>query len=221
MNERARRAVLECCRLATTVSTQSGRHVNPISELIVDGMVDAGYPRSQVFSKGREIILPGWFRPSKKWDITAYDGGALLGAIELKSINSHFSNNSNNRAEESLGSATDVEFAVKGHLMEPTALRPNFGYVLIVNENKESLKKVSSKQRSNTPIYGTDPLFEGASYVDRFVVMGQRLLSERIYQAVWVATVDLEAGTAREPSPYLTYEKFMAGVKSWLDIARA
>ena len=220
MNEKAEKAALECCQLAVEERTQSGKHVVPISELIRNGMIEAGYFDSQIFSAGREIILPGWFRPSKKWDITAYDKGALIGAIELKSINSSFSNNSNNRAEESVGSATDVEFAVKGHLMGPTALRPNFGYVLIINENDESLK-CPGKRVSDLPIYGIDPLFEVGSYIDRFAIMGQRLLSERIYQAVWVAAVDLEAGTAREPNPYLTYDKFMAGVKSWLDIARA
>lgn len=80
---------------------------------------------------------------------------------------------------------------------------------------------VRQRRLSDTPVYGVDPVFDGVSYIDRFTMMGRRLLEERIYQAVWVVTVDLEVGQVFEPSPVMTFEKFMANVKSWIDIARA
>ena len=220
MNERAEQAALECTRRATGGNTQSGKHIDPVSKLIVEDMMGLGYDPSQLYSSGREVILPGWFRPSKKWDIAAYENGVLIGAIELKSISSSFGNNANNRAEESIGSATDVEFATRNHLLEPTTLKPNFGFVLLVNENEESSAH-RERRLSDTPIYGVDPRFEHTSYIDRFTILGERLLEERVYQAVWMAAINLDADTAREPSPLMTYEKFLANVKSWLDIARA
>ena len=220
MSKRSDRAAIACCERSLAEKTQSGKHADPIVDLVVEDMVAAGYDAAQLFRDGREIVLPGWFRPAKKWDIAAYDGGALVGAIELKSISSSFGNNANNRAEESIGSAIDVEHATRNHLLEPTVLRPNFGYVIVVNENEKSLC-VRQRSEANTPIFGVDSIFDGASYVDRFAILGQRLLEERIYQAVWVVAVDVERGLAREPSSLLTYEKFMANVKSWIDIARA
>ena len=49
----------------------------------------------------------------------------------------------------------------------------------------------------------------GASYLKRLVVLCRRLLSERLYQAVWIVGVDPVAGSVIEPDPNLTYEKFL------------
>lgn len=36
-----------------------------------------------------------------------------------------------------------------------------------------------------------------------------------------VAVVDLEAGTVEEPDQLMTYEKFIAHLKGWIDVMRA
>ena len=66
-----------------------------------------------------------------------------------------------------------------------------------------------------------DKEFENSSYVERFTILGKRLLRERIYQAVWVAVVDLENGIVEEPDPLMTYDKFVAHLKGWIDVMRA
>lgn len=142
----------------------------------------------------------------------------LVAAIELKSINSSFGKNANNRAEEALGSASDVDYATHNHLLEPNDLPPNFGYVLLIRKTDESSKvsKVAARSR-----YAFDSEFDETSYIDRFTVLGKRLLRERIYQAVWVAVVDLENHTVEEPDPLMTYDKFVAHLKGWIDVVRA
>ena len=83
----------------------SGKHLDPIAAIIRDDLINAGFHPDEVYDQGRMCTLPGWFRPTKNWDLLALDNGELVSAIELKSINSSFGNNANNRAEESIGSA--------------------------------------------------------------------------------------------------------------------
>ena len=198
--------------------TRSGRHIAPLASAIVEDMVGVGYDSDSVYLDDVNVTLPGWFRPSKKWDITAFEGDVLVAAIELKSISSSFGNNANNRAEEALGSASDVSYATRNHLLEPNDLPPNFGYVLLIRKTKESSSKRDLRAQSR---YAFDKEFEDSSYIERFTILGKRLLRERIYQAVWVAVVDLESGEVTEPDPLMTYDKFVAHLKGWLDIMRA
>lgn len=218
MREAVRDAVLDCMGYAASNGTQSGRHIAPLAAQIVEDMVRVGYQHDSVFLDNRNVTLPGWFRPSKKWDITAFEGATLVAAIELKSIGSSFGNNANNRAEEALGSATDVDYATRNHLLEPNDLPPSFGYVLLVRKTPESVRVPPQRDLSRYPL---DTAFTEASYVERFSLLGRRLLRERIYQAVWVTVVDLEAGTVEEPDPLMTYDKFVAHLKGWIDVMRA
>lgn len=148
----------------------------------------------------------------------AFDGDDLLVGVELKSINSSFGNNSNNRAEESLGSAVDAAHAIKNELIPYKAMPPVFGYVLVVRLCDASTKPGSNPIRS---VYPIDPIFCKASYLKRLTVLCRRLLTERLYQAVWVVGVDPENGVVVEPDPDLTYNKFIAALQSQLTIHRA
>ncbi len=218
MRDDVKDAVLDCVNYAVIKGTQSGRHIAPLAMKIAEDMEQVGYNRNDIFLDDVNVTLPGWFRPSKKWDITAFEDGVLVAAIELKSISSSFGNNANNRAEEALGSASDVDYATHNHLLEPNDLPPNFGYVLLVRKTPESTRpsKIGAKSR-----YAFDKEFEDSSYVERFTILGKRLLRERVYQAVWVAVIDLENGVVEEPDPLMTYDKFVAHLKGWIDVMRA
>lgn len=218
MRDDVRDAVLDCVRYATTNDTQSGRHIAPIATTIAMDMERVGYDKNSIFLDKVNVTLPGWFRQAKQWDITAFEGDVLVAAIELKSINKSFGNNTNNRAEEALGSAMDVDYATHNHLLEPNDLPPNFGYVLFIRKTEETIRPVRTTSKSR---YEFDPVFEGSSYIDRFTLLGKRLLRERIYQAVWVAVVDIENETVEEPDPLMTYDKFVAHLKGWIDVMRA
>ena len=73
----------------------SGKHLNVVAEAIRQDLIDAGYASESVYYENDCLALPGWFRPSKNWDLMAFDGGALMAAVELKSISSSFGNNCN------------------------------------------------------------------------------------------------------------------------------
>ena len=53
--------------------------------------------------------LPGFYRPTKKWDLVVVRDGRLCAAIEMKSqVGPSFGNNFNNRTEEAVGSSVDL-----------------------------------------------------------------------------------------------------------------
>ncbi|MBW2136732.1 MAG: restriction endonuclease, partial [Deltaproteobacteria bacterium] len=74
------------------------------TEIIVGAGMDEGY----VYRKKR-LELPGFFRPTKEWDLVVVKKGHLVAAIEAKSqVGPSFGNNFNNRTEEAMGSALDL-----------------------------------------------------------------------------------------------------------------
>lgn len=195
-----------------------GHHMDPVAETIRNDLIACGYSENDVLCTGRNLKLPGYFRPSKNWDILAFDGEDLLAAIELKSINSSFSNNSNNRTEESLGSAVDAASAIKNDLIPFKTTPPVLGYVLLIRMCETSTVP-SGNQRGS--VYPIDTVFRNTSYFERLTIFCKRLLSERLYQAVWIVGVDTETEEIIEPSAEMSYEKFIAALKAQLQIHRA
>lgn len=196
----------------------SGKHLNPVAQAIRADLIGVGYNENEVYYEGGCLRLPGWFRPSKDWDLLAFDDKDLLAVLELKSINSSFGNNANNRTEESLGSAIDAAHAIKNSLIPFQTKPPMLGYVLVVRLCGESLKPGGASLNS---VYPIDEVFKRASYFERLSVMCRRLLAERVYQAVWIVGVNPETGEIVEPEADLTYDKFITSLKSQLLIHRA
>lgn len=195
-----------------------GKHLNCVAEVIRNDLIAMGYNHKEVYYQDGCLRLPGWYRPSKDWDLLAFDDQALLAVLELKSINSSFGNNANNRSEESLGSAIDAAHAIKNDLIPFQTVPPLLGYVLVVKMCEESTRNGAKTQKS---VYPIDKVFENASYFKRLTIFCRRLLAERLYQAVWIVGVDPETGDVLEPDQDLTYEKFLAALKAQLDIHRA
>ena len=68
-----------------------------------------GLAHANIYGKRRVVTLPGFFRPTKLWDVVVIDGGRLIAALEFKSqVGPSFGNNFNNRTEEAIGSAHDL-----------------------------------------------------------------------------------------------------------------
>ena len=195
-----------------------GKHFNCVAEQLRKDLLSLGYKEEDVYYENKCLSLPGWYRPSKDWDLLAFDSDELLALVELKSINSSFGNNANNRTEESLGSAVDAAHSIKNSLIPFKTVPPLIGYVLVIKICEDSIKKSKKEKKC---VYPIDEVFKGASYYERLTVFGRRLLAERLYQAVWIVGVDPVKGIVYEPDENMTYEKFLASLKSQLDIHRA
>ena len=60
------------------------------------------------YSQNRSLLtLPGYFLPTKLWDLLSINEGRLVAGLECKSqVGPSFGNNFNNRTEEAIGAAT-------------------------------------------------------------------------------------------------------------------
>lgn len=196
----------------------SGKHLDPVAKIIKEDLVKNGFCHSRIYDTGDQCTLPGWFRPTKKWDLLAFDDNELVGAIELKSISSSFGNNANNRAEESIGSALDAIEAYNERLLGNCNIPPVMGYVMIVRDCDES-RHCGRIVRS--PHFNMDSKFENASYLDRFQILCERLRRKSLYNAVWLVFADPTRGSVLEPDNSMSYEVFLETILSGLRMHQA
>ena len=76
--------------------------------LIMDLVKGNGVGHADIHRDRAVVTLPGYFRPTKLWDLVVIYEGRLVAAIELKSqVGPSFGNNFNNRTEEAIGTAHD------------------------------------------------------------------------------------------------------------------
>lgn len=166
----------------------------------------------EVRTKGHNN-LPAYFRPAKNWDLLVLYRGSLIAAMEFKSQRGpSFGNNFNNRTEEALGLAADSQMAVERGLFGK--LKPWFGFIMLVERAPGSLSAV--KVPGNMP-FKADPIFEGASYIDRYKIFFERMVKEGNYDAV--ALLSAEAGNEDfvEPSVSLSLANLEAAIRARIE----
>jgi hypothetical protein len=88
-------------------------------DLFTEMIANSGISERYVFRK-KTVELPGFFRPTKEWDLLVVREETLLVAIEAKSqVGQSFGNNFNNRTEKVMGSALGSVDCLQGtHLPE-------------------------------------------------------------------------------------------------------
>ena len=141
-------------------------------------------------SKGL-VVLPGYFRPTKQWDLLVMNGKRLVAALEFKSQVGSFGNNYNNRTEEAIGTAHCLWTAYRDGALgsEP---QPFLGWLMVVEDADESRAPV----RNDQPHFKVFPEFEGASYLKRYDLLCQKLVKEKLYSATaLLATPSTAAAT--------------------------
>jgi hypothetical protein len=140
-------------RAAVTGGAQMDGFITLVCELLCEG----GLPHAQVFCE-KALELPGWYRPEKKWDLLIVADGHLIAGIEFKSQVGSFGNNYNNRAEEAIGSVTDLWAAYREGAFQPSA-RPWLGYLMLLEEAPGSMSPVANRE----PHFAVFPEFKDSS----------------------------------------------------------
>jgi len=80
-----------------------GKHADGFIKLIANIVRNAGLPNVSIHTTEKTPkTLPGFFRPSKEWDLVVTSGKDLVAVVEVKSLVGSFGNNFNNRVEEAL-----------------------------------------------------------------------------------------------------------------------
>ncbi len=174
--------------------------------MIRDLLLESGLPESTVFCSGK-LELPGYFRAEKQWDLLVVAEGQLLAGIEFKSqVGPSFGNNFNNRAEESLGSATDLWAAYREGAFRPSA-RPWLGYLMLLEDAPQSRRPVGVQE----PHFKVFDEFRNASYANRYETLLTKLLRERLYDGACLLlsnSNDGKRGKFQEPSAELAFQAF-------------
>jgi hypothetical protein len=180
-----------------------GQHLNGFSELLRDIATAAGFTEREIrFRLGVEI--PGYYRPTKKWDIVVVRQDRLCAAIEMKSqVGPSFGNNFNNRTEEAVGSSVDLWRAFQEGILG--TYQPWLGYFFFLEETTGSTRPIGVAPAAFTP----DPVFQGTSYADRYKILCQRMVLERNYTAAaLLLSPRASDGTYRSASDDLGFERF-------------
>ena len=195
-----------------------GAQMDGFVDLITETLYDAGVSETYVF-RNRKLVLPGWYRAEKKWDLLVVADGSLVAGIELKSQVGSFGNIFNNRSEEAIGSATDLWAAYREGAFAPSA-RPWLGYLMLLEESPKSLRQVKVAQ----PHFQVFPEFNGASYATRYELLLTKLVRERLYDSACFLLSSKERGESgeyREPSSELSFHKLLTSLIAHLGAVTA
>jgi Restriction endonuclease XhoI len=155
----------------------AGKNMDGFLALMLDIVRANGLADAQIHQSRSVLTLPGYFRPTKLWDLLVTHQGELIIAIELKSqVGPSFGNNFNNRTEEAIGTAHDFCIAYREGAFGKQS-RPFVGWLMLVEDAPESRSAV----RDNSPHFPIFTEFQGASYLKRYDVLCQRLVQEQLY----------------------------------------
>jgi hypothetical protein len=183
-----------------------GAQMDAFIELLTKLVIGAGIDRSHVFYN-ESLELPGYFRPTKKWDFLVVVKGQLVAALEAKSqVGPSFGNNFNNRTEEAMGSALDLWTAFREKAFG-SEVRPWLGYLFLLDDCPKSRASVAVKE----PHFNVFEEFRNSSYAKRYELFCRRLVLERHYDSAAFLLSGAEAGLEgqyTEPAQDLCFEKF-------------
>lgn len=182
-----------------------GKQMDGFAGLVEDVLVDAGVPRESV-KHDYYATLPGYYCPEKEWDTAVVDDGRLLAVVEYKTQASGFGNNLNNRAEEAVGSFTDLLEAYENGLFEPSPA-PFVGYLYLMADNEESRNAAQLRE----PNFPADTAFRNGTYLDRVEQLCLRLVRRRVVDGATFLVSDADNGPDGwydEPNPELAFERF-------------
>jgi len=208
--EKARQKQLESGRKdqGERAGVTAGKNMDGFVALIIDVVRANGLSNASIHQNRSVLTLPGYFRPTKRWDLLVINEGRLIAAIELKSqVGPSFGNNFNNRTEEAIGTAQDLWTAYREGAFGKQ-LRPFVGWLMVVDDAPRSRSPIRDPL-IHFPVF---PEFQNASYLRRYDLLCQRLIQEQLYTA---ASVLATPRTAAASGEYLEMSK-MTGLRAFL-----
>jgi len=191
-----------------------GKHADGFVRLIAGIVKDAGLRNVQIhIAEKKQRTLPGFYRPSKEWDLVVLSGSDLVAVVEVKSQVGSFGNNFNNRVEEALGNATDFWAAYREGIFKPSQ-KPWLGYLFMLEARPESIR---ATQRINLNPYAVDEAFQERSYAKRYELVCERLLRDRLYDAACFFTSNADTGKRgvyEQPNEELSIRNFVISLQA-------
>jgi hypothetical protein len=190
-----------------------GAHMDGLINVVRDALRESGLAEECLHTKKR-MELPGFFRPTKQWDLIIVQDSKLLACVEFKSQVGSFGNNFNNRTEEALGNAIDLWRAYENNKFQRLPA-PWLGYLFLLEDAEDSRRPVTTLE----PHFKVFPEFKDASYQRRYELFCERLIKEKLYHGacfLMSSREDGPSGKYREPIPELTFDRFVRTLIGYL-----
>lgn len=188
-------------------SVTSGKNMDGFVALIAELIQANGIDATCIHRERRLVTLPGYFRPTKLWDILVVKDSRLVAVLELKSQVGSFGNNFNNRTEEAIGSAHDLWTAYREGAFGKHP-KPFAGWFMLVEDAPQSRARVKDSS-VHFPIFQE---FQNASYLDRYNILCQRLIQEQLYTT---ASIIASPNNAKDTGEYSELHE-LTGVKHFV-----
>jgi hypothetical protein len=186
----------------------AGKNMDGFLDMVTAIVRANGLGHADIHLQRRLLTLPGYFRPTKLWDMLIINDGRLIAALEFKShVGPSFGNNFNNRTEEALGTATDLWTAYREGAFGAVA-KPYVGWLMLLEDCPGSRAPVQDK----SPHFPVFPEFKGASYAQRYDILCQRLMREQLYTT---ASLLLSSRTAAKTGAYSELSE-MTGLRAFV-----
>jgi len=188
-----------------------GKQMDGFCNLVQSVLSSNGMHDANVYVR-RSLQLPGYFRPTKKWDLLVVQDGHLVAAVEFKSqVGPSFGNNFNNRTEEAIGTAQDLWTAYREGAFGKDRPRPWVGWMMFLEDCEGSTSAVGVEE----PHFKVFEEFRDASYAKRYELMLRRLVLEKCYDAaalIMASRTEAKHGNYSEPAVDLNMKRFLAGL---------
>lgn len=162
----------------------AGKNMDGFIAMIIEIVQANGLENADIYQQRTLLTLPGFFRPTKVWDLLVIYKRQLITAIELKSqVGPSFGNNFNNRTEEAIGTAQDLWTAYRENAFGKQP-RPYVGWLILVEDAPEASNPVKIK----SPHFPVLHEFDGSSYLKRYDLLCQKLMQEQLYSSATLIT---------------------------------
>lgn len=190
-----------------------GKQMNGFCHLVGELLRANGFTDEHIHIE-QKLELPGYFRPTKRWDMVVVFEGRLVAALEFKSMAGSFGNNFNNRAEEAIGTGTDMRVAIRQGALGAGA-RPWVGWLMLLEDSEESTRPATVKE----PHFPVLPEFQNQSIAGRFAGLFRKLVEERLFDSTALLMCTRTAGQTglyTEPHQDLAMKQFLSSLAGHL-----
>ncbi len=207
----------------------AGKNMDGFVRLVAHVATHCGLESSAIRTRKSDLVLPGFFRATKNWDVLVIHKSRLLAVFEFKSQVGSFGNNFNNRSEEVIGSAADLWVAhhhgaygagphrsrnmvaeYQPALLNPAIQsdpRPPFlGWLMLLEECDASQRSVRCDE-PNFPVFAE---FKSASYARRYQILCERLVERQLYTAAALELSSRSTPMTRALSPSTSIKNMFA-----------
>ena len=196
-----------------------GKNMDGFIEVVRAVVAHCGLAVDTIHVRKSKVILPGFFRATKSWDVLIVHERRLLAVFEFKSQVGSFGNNFNNRSEEVIGSAADLWVAhhhgayggvprsrklvqeYSPALLNPVIQsdpRPPFlAWLMLLEECDASVRSI----RCDEPHFPVFEEFRDASYARRYQILCERLVERQLYSAAALVLTPTREDSHRALSP--------------------